>query len=98
MKLGDRGVLSCISAEHNSLDSFFTVDSFADRVLDAVGAGDGLLAYGTLAMLVSDSPYQATILGSMAAACVCERDGNSPVSPEDVLAKIDAVEKGVRYG
>jgi cytidyltransferase-like protein len=97
LKLGGRGVLTCVNSDHSSLDSFFTVDSFADRVVDAVGAGDGLLAYGTLAMLVSGCPAQATILGSMAAACVCECDGNVPVTPAEVSAKIDAIEKHVRY-
>jgi hypothetical protein len=33
----------------------------------------------------------------MAAACECEREGNIPVTPADVLAKIDAVEKQVEY-
>ena len=32
----------------------------------------------------------ATILGSMAAACECEHDGNIPVTPANVLRKIDA--------
>ena len=98
LKLGSRGVLTCLSSDHKSLDSFFTVDSFADRIVDAVGAGDGLLAYSTLAMLVSGSPIEATILGSMAAACVCECDGNVPVAPAEVAAKIDLVEKHIQYG
>ncbi|MEQ9560288.1 MAG: PfkB family carbohydrate kinase [Rhodospirillales bacterium] len=97
LKLGDRGVLACVSDDHDSLDSYFVVDSFVDRVIDAVGAGDGLLAYSTLAMLVSGSPIEATILGSLAAACVCELDGNLPVSPADMAAKIDAVEKSVGF-
>ena len=97
LKLGDRGVMTCQSPDHDSLDSFFSIDSFVDRLVDAVGAGDALLAYGTLAMLVSGSPAQATILGSMAAACECERDGNIPITTDDVIAKIDAVEKHMSY-
>lgn len=97
MKLGDRGVLTCKRPDHESLDSFFSIDSFADRVIDAVGAGDALLAYATLAMLVSGSAAQATILGSFAAACECERDGNIPITQADILGKVDAVEKQMRY-
>lgn len=97
LKLGDRGVLTCKSADHEALDSFFSVDSFADRVVDAVGAGDALLAYSTLAMLVSQSAAEATILGSMAAACECELDGNIPVTPKNVLSKIDAAERQVEF-
>ena len=97
LKLGDRGVLTYRSADHAALDSFFVVDSFVERVVDAVGAGDALLSYATLAMLVSGNPVLATILGSMAAAVECEADGNWPVHVDDVLAKIDAIEKRIRY-
>ncbi|MBY0430424.1 MAG: ADP-heptose synthase, partial [Rhodospirillales bacterium] len=51
LKLGDRGILTCRDADPTAFRSFFTVDSFADHVADAVGAGDALLAYATLAMV-----------------------------------------------
>lgn len=97
LKLGDRGALTCRSSDHESLDSFMVVDSFADRVVDAVGAGDALLAYATLSMLTTKDPVIATIIGSMAAAVECECNGNIPVTPDHVRAKIDAVEKQARY-
>jgi len=98
LKLGDRGVITCRSNAYDSLDSSFVVDSFVDHVVDAVGAGDALLAYATLSMLVTDSdPVVATIIGSMAAAAECEADGNIPVRPDDVLAKVTAIEKRARY-
>ena len=98
LKLGDRGVLTCRNSDHESLDSFSVVDSFVDNVVDAVGAGDALLAYSTLSLLVNANDLVATILGSMAAAVECERDGNIPVRPSDVRAKIDTVERFARYG
>jgi rfaE bifunctional protein kinase chain/domain len=98
LKLGERGVLTCRSSDHTSLDSFVVVDSFAESVIDAVGAGDALLAYATLAKLTACSDTVATILGSMAAACECECDGNVPVTPVDVRRKIDAVERQANYG
>lgn len=98
LKLGDRGVLTCRGARHENLDSFFVVDSFVDSVIDPVGAGDALLAYATLAMLNDGNEVKATVLGSMAAACECERDGNVPVTPEDVHRKIDTIEKQVDEG
>ena len=98
LKLGERGVLTCRSRDHESLDSFVVVDSFVDRVVDAVGAGDALLAYATLAMLATGSDGVATILGSVAAACECEYDGNIPVTPIDVRRKLDAVERLANYG
>lgn len=97
LKLGERGVLTCVNSDHESLDSFFIIDSFVDQVVDAVGAGDALLSYATLASLVSGSPVEATILGSIAAACECELDGNIPVSPQDIMAKIDKAEKQANF-
>ena len=97
LKLSERGVLACRSADHEALDSFFVVDTFAEHVVDAVGAGDALLAYATLAILTSGNEAVATILGNIAAGCKCEVDGNVPVTPENVHAKIDAVEKQVNY-
>jgi len=97
LKMGDRGVLTCRSPDHEALDSFFVLDSFVEQVVDAVGAGDALLAYATLSMLATGCPVTATILGSMAAAVECEADGNVPVRPADVLAKIDAVERRAAY-
>jgi rfaE bifunctional protein kinase chain/domain len=97
LKLGDRGILVCRSDDHEALDSFFVIDSFVDQVVDAVGAGDALLAYSTLSMLSTKNDVIAAILGSMAAACECERDGNIPITPDDVRAKIDIVERQASY-
>jgi len=97
LKLGDRGVLTCKSGNHEDSQSFFVVDSFVDRVVDAVGAGDALLAYSTLSMLSSGSSVIATIIGSMAAAAECEKDGNHPITPVDVIEIIEKVSRQANY-
>jgi bifunctional ADP-heptose synthase (sugar kinase/adenylyltransferase) len=97
LKLGDRGVLTCRHGAHESLDSFFVVDSFVDRLVDGVGAGDALLAYATLCMLATKSNVVATIIGIMAAACECERDGNVPITVEDVHHRLDTVEQQANF-
>ena len=97
LKLGDRGVLTWRPRDHGDVRSFFVVDSFADRVLDAMGAGDALLAYATLAMVADGSDAVASILGSFAAARECEVEGNVPVGPADVLSKIEAVERQANF-
>jgi sugar/nucleoside kinase (ribokinase family) len=97
LKLGERGVFTITSDAHKSINNFFSVDSFANQVVDAVGAGDALLAYATLALLSNGSEVVASILGSLAAACECEMDGNIPVKTEDVLARIGAIEKLAAY-
>jgi len=98
LKLGDRGVLTCRPGKGNDLRSFFVVDSFVERVVDAVGAGDALLAYATLSMVADGSEVAATVLGSLAAAIECEIDGNLPVSREDVVRRIEGLEKRANYG
>jgi len=65
--------------------------------VDPVGAGDALLAYSTLAMLATGSLATAGILGSMAAACECELDGNIPIQSQDVIDKITFVESMAGY-
>ena len=69
-----------------------------DRLLDGVGAGDALLAYATLSMLTTGSDCIATIIGCLAAACECERDGNIPISVEDVSQKLDSIERQAKFG
>ncbi|MDC0349110.1 PfkB family carbohydrate kinase [Alphaproteobacteria bacterium] len=97
LKLGDKGLLCSRSHDFEKIDSFFLVDSFVDDLVDPVGSGDALLAYSTLALLASGSIVQATILGSIAAACECEYDGNISVTPEDVLKKLNSIEKNVTF-
>lgn len=97
LKLGDKGTLTCQHNRHTDLDSFFVIDSFVENLVDAVGAGDALLAYATLAMLATKSEAIATILGSLAAACECESDGNIPITQEKVLSKISLLEKQALY-
>jgi cytidyltransferase-like protein len=96
LKLGERGVF-CSVKDHTVNNSYFSVSSFASTINDAVGSGDALLAYATLTMLATGSLVKAAILGSMAAACECELDGNIPIKLENVLAKIDTVEKLTQY-
>lgn len=96
LKLGDRGIMTYRAPSHD-VRSFFNIDSFADHVVDPVGAGDALLAYATLALTVTKSEVIASILGSMAAAVACEHEGNNPVTPEDVLEKLDIIQKWVLY-
>ncbi len=92
LKLGGRGTITYRSSRSGDFRAFFAIDSFTDVLVDAVGAGDALLAYSTLGMLATGNEVIASILGSFAAGIECERDGNIPVSREDVRKKIDAVE------
>ncbi len=94
LKLGDRGVLVFRKGlEH---DSFF-IDSFTDQAIDPVGAGDAMLAYATLAFLRTKHVAMAAIIGSLAAALECEREGNIPITPKEILDRLDSVKKRTNY-
>ena len=68
------------------------MDSFADQVIDPVGAGDALIAYSTLAMLASNNAVIASILGNLAAGCECEFDGNVPITPDLIEKKLRKIQ------
>jgi bifunctional ADP-heptose synthase (sugar kinase/adenylyltransferase) len=95
LKLGERGLLTFQSVPKKAEDvrAFFALDSFAERVIDAVGSGDALLAYSALALYSSEKPLIASVLGSLAAAVECEHEGNIPVGPENVLDKLERFER-----
>jgi rfaE bifunctional protein kinase chain/domain/rfaE bifunctional protein nucleotidyltransferase chain/domain len=96
LKLGERGIITYRAPSHE-VRAFFIVDSFADKVVDAVGAGDALLSYATLSMVATKSNVIGSVLGALAAAVACEQDGNNSVKPEDVLKKLNALEKRSRF-
>lgn len=91
LKLGPRGIFFLNDTLYHS------VDSFTKDVKDAVGAGDALLAYATLTLLATDSLAEACIIGSVAAACECEYDGNIPIEPKHVLEKLREIETLANY-
>ncbi|RJF76871.1 ADP-heptose synthase [Azospirillum cavernae] len=98
LKLSERGLITYRQRpDVDDVRSFFTVDSFAQQVADAVGSGDALLAYATLAMITTRNEVIASILGSIAAAIECEHDGNIPVHPDAVLERIDQLERRANY-
>tara|TARA_B100001057_G_scaffold441753_1_gene476591 strand:+ start:334 stop:1896 length:1563 start_codon:yes stop_codon:yes gene_type:complete len=99
LKLGERGLfaVSNINRQRPMDAQSFTIPTFVNKVEDSVGAGDTLLAYATLSMMATNSLMIASIIGSMGAACQCENLGNITVSPQQILEKINAVEKTISY-
>ncbi|MDB5411040.1 MAG: cytidyltransferase-related domain [Rhodospirillales bacterium] len=101
LKLGARGALtyrSLVGVPEGNVRAFFVLDSFADRIVDAVGSGDALLAYASLALKATGSEVIATALGSIAAAVECGREGNIPVTVDDVRETLAHIEKTANYG
>jgi rfaE bifunctional protein kinase chain/domain len=96
LKMGERGMMTYRAPSHD-VRAFFQIDAFAGSVVDSMGAGDALLAYATVSLSATGNNVIASILASMAAAVACEHDGNMPVTPEQVLEKIVAVERRLQY-
>ncbi len=90
-------MLVCRGLDHESLDSFYVIDSFVNDLVDPVGAGDALLAYSTLSLLVNGDDAIASVLGAIAAACECEVDGNLPIASDTMHRKIDLIERQLNF-
>jgi sugar/nucleoside kinase (ribokinase family) len=95
LKLGNRGILTTTSSDSKTLDDYFVMDSFVDNLVDPVGAGDALLAYATLVLAKTGNEILASIIGNLAAACECEKEGNEPIIPSDIIDKILSIERQV---
>ncbi|MEQ1896028.1 MAG: PfkB family carbohydrate kinase [Vicinamibacterales bacterium] len=96
LKMGARGIIT-YRAPSADIRSFFTIDAFARHVADPVGSGDALLSYASLSLRATGDPVIASILGTMAAGVACEHDGNTPVTPDQVRAKLSAIEKQTQF-
>ena len=95
LKLGKRGILAVSS--NKGFGSAYNIDAFCNNLVDPVGAGDALLAYSTLIFYKTKSLLKASIIGSLAAACSCEKDGNIPIKIENIIDKINEIEKNLDY-
>ena len=96
LKLGERGSITYRSPGPYPRE-FFTLDSFVENLVDPIGAGDALLAYASLALVTTKNIVLASILGSIAAAVTCERQGNVPIAPDEAEAKVNALERRARF-
>jgi len=93
LKMGERGMLTCTEENQRSVKSFLTLDSFARKVVDPVGAGDAMLAYATMARCVCSNPVAITLLGAVAAGLECESEGNVPVEHDQVKQRLSEIER-----
>ncbi len=99
LKLGDKGIFCKYNRKNKKrvIPGYFSLDSYAGQVVDAVGAGDALLAYSSLGLKITNSLVFSSILGSLAAACECEIDGNIPISLHKIADKIEKIQSQINY-
>ena len=94
LKLGNRGIMTYCTRPDGDPRTVISIDSFAENVVDAVGAGDALLSYASLAMVAGNGQEAiSSILGNIAAGLECEYDANIEITPDAVLKRIAKVER-----
>ena len=89
LKLGERGLIS-ISRKKND---YIALDPFVDNLVDSNGAGDALLAYSASTLYTTKSLIISSIIGLLAASCKCETQGNLPVTIDQIIEKINLLQK-----
>lgn len=89
LKVGRDGAITFRRAlEGSDPRHFFVLDSFARFARDAVGAGDALLAYSSIAWSITKNPLISTVIGLIAAGIECEYEGNVPIERHLVEQRI----------
>ena len=91
LKMGEKGSLIYRKPGEHPRD-FIILDSFAEDVVDSVGAGDAMLAVTSLAYKCSKNILISAVLGNVAAALACETEGNIPVTVEEIEKKIQRIQ------
>lgn len=92
LKLGEKGILVYRNTNENPRD-FFMIDSFVEDLVDATGAGDAMLAATSLAYRTSKNILISSIMGSLGAALACEREGNIPITIDEIENKIKRIQE-----
>lgn len=85
LKLGAEGMM--VHAARPGGDDWLTdqLPCFNHRAKDTAGAGDSLLAAAAITLALGGDVWQASFLGSLAAACQVSRIGNTPLTPGELL-------------
>ena len=102
LKLAERGIVSVNRQKkknYNGKDKTiaFALPSFTNKIVDTTGTGDALLSYSALSLVKTKSLVVSSILGSIAAACECEKDGNVSIKPEEIIKKINQIQDSSSY-
>ena len=97
MTLGEKGLIGLSKSKIEDEPIMISLDSFSENPIDPVGAGDALMAYAALTLKVTGSLPMAAIVGSIAAACESDRNGNIPIKRSDVIEKLKSIKERMGY-
>lgn len=89
LKIGEEGVLIHAS-DSNSSEGWVTdrVDALNLSPKDVAGAGDSLLISSALTLAVGGDIWEATLIGSLAAAIQVSKVGNTPLQKSELLEEL----------
>jgi sugar/nucleoside kinase (ribokinase family) len=97
LKLGEKGLIGLSKSEVKDEPIMISLDSFTENPIDPVGAGDALIAYAALTLKVTGSLPMAAVIGSIAAACESDLNGNIPIKRSDVIEKLNKIKEQMGY-
>lgn len=97
LKLGEKGLIGLSRSENENDPIMVSLDSFTESPIDPVGAGDALMAYAALTLKVTGSLPMASIIGSIAAACESDLNGNIPIKRSQIIEKLNSLKKSMDY-
>lgn len=90
LKLSEKGLM-CFKKSGLKPRDFYSIDSFAENVVDPVGAGDALLASTCLVYGITKNIVISSLVGSMSAAIECSKKGNIPITKKELISFIEKV-------
>jgi sugar/nucleoside kinase (ribokinase family) len=97
LKLGGKGLIGLAKSKIEDEPIMISLDSFTENPIDPVGAGDALMAYAALTLKITGSLPMASIIGSIAAACESDFNGNIPIKRSDVVEKLNKIKESMGY-
>lgn len=87
LKLGADGVLLHMPS-HDGVMTTDRLPAFNSSPIDVAGAGDSMLITAGLTLAAGGSPWEAAVIGNIAAALQVGRMGNIPIASEELRAAL----------
>ena len=88
VKLGGEGVLIHAASGIGRVTTN-QLPALNDQPVDVAGAGDSMLMVASMALACEGSPWEASLLGSLAAAIQVGRLGNQPIAKSDFMSSLN---------
>jgi rfaE bifunctional protein kinase chain/domain len=88
LSMGSEGILIQTAPDSDGALSTDQLPSFNKMPSDVAGAGDSLIASASMCLALGAGIWQASYLGSIAAACQVGRIGNTPLTLQTLITEL----------